>query len=153
MVHAAARTGFGPDRVAAFAPGGSLARELAECPVVALLEDTAFVHAALPDGATVESIARLNDEARRWLLGERPQGPPKELLPHEDSPIWDRSLSSPSDREVASARCARLRATLSQLGMARVVVGHTPQRRVNAACAGAVWRCDTGVSAFVMGGR
>ena len=151
FVHASAQTSFGPDRAAAFAPGGDLARQLAECPVVAIVDDSAFVHAALPAGSTRESVARLNAQARKWLLGEWPF-PPPELLPYEGSPVWERTYSSPSDREVPLNRCNELRGTLKQLGVSRMVVGHTPQNRVNAACGGAVWRCDTGVSAYVMGG-
>ena len=36
--------------------------------------------------------------------------------------------------------------------MSRVVVGHTPQGQINCACGGAVWRCDTGMSRWVVGG-
>ena len=151
FVHASAQTSFGPDRKAAFAPGGDLACELAQCPVVALIDDSAFVHASLPAGATRESIARLNRQARKWLLGEWPF-PPPELLPYENSPVWERTYSSPSDREVPTNQCNELRGMLKQLGVSRMVVGHTPQNRVNAACDGAVWRCDTGMSAYVMGG-
>ena len=50
-------------------------------------------------------------------------------------------------------RCDELRRTLERLGCARVVVGHTPQRGINAACDGLVWRCDTGMSRHVMAGR
>jgi hypothetical protein len=61
-------------------------------------------------------------------------------MPYPDSLVWDRQYSSPADRAVSPARCAELRQTLDALGVARLVVGHTPQRRVNAACDGAVWR-------------
>ena len=33
-----------------------------------------------------------------------------------------------------------------------LVVGHTPQSSVNAACNGLVWRVDTGMSKYVAGG-
>ena len=35
-------------------------------------------------------------------------------------------------------------------GAERMVVGHTPQRRINSACGGRVWRIDVGMSAGVM---
>jgi len=59
----------------------------------------------------------------------------------------------PSDEEPSLPACAALHAALRRLGAARVVVGHTPQRQVNCACDGAVWRCDTGMSRWVMGGK
>lgn len=151
FIHPKAHEHFGPDRAAAFAPGGTLAREFAECPVVAIIDDTAYVHAALPHGATRESCADLNAATRAWLLGEVPQCPPM-LLPDHGSPVWNRAYSSPSDVEPSSRNCRELKRDLGILGVSRVVVGHTPQDNINAACDGAVWRCDTGMSAFVMDG-
>lgn len=153
FVHADALGHFG-DRQAAFAPGGSLAARLAECPVVAIVGDSAFVHAALPANATRESISVLNAEVREWLLGERPEGPPRSMLGGACSPVWDRTLSLPGDHvEPAGEACDQLRDSLGALGVTRCVVGHTPQMRVNAACGGAVWRCDTGMSRWVMAGE
>ncbi|KAL1522997.1 hypothetical protein AB1Y20_017960 [Prymnesium parvum] len=151
-VHASGYAAFGPDRFAAWAPGGELATQLADCPVVAVVGDSVFVHASLPADASHESIERLNAETREWLLGRRPK-PPAALLGGRQSPIWDRSLSMPSDEEPSLPACAALHAALRRLGAARVVVGHTPQRQVNCACDGAVWRCDTGMSRWVMGGK
>lgn len=151
FIHASGRTAFGPDRTAAWAPGGELATALADCPVVAIIGDSAFVHAGLPCDTTAESIAQVNEQTREWLLGVR-RGPPAVLQGGSSSPVWDRSLSSPSGAEPRAEDCAALRATLDRLGVARVVVGHTPQRQVNSACGGAVWRCDTGMSRWVVGG-
>ena len=185
-VHPAARTAFGPDRDAAWAPGGALARELAdECYAAVLVGDTCFVHAHLPADATPESLAALNAAARRWLRGEPcdpsydgelcdlttatanafvsqhappragAEGLPFPLSPHADrdlSPVWGRALSAPADREPPRTRCADLGRTLAALGAARLVVGHTPQSHVNAACDRLVWRVDTGMSSHVAGG-
>merc|ERR1712137_1531745 len=70
----------------------------------------------------------------------------------EGSPVWDRSLSSPSGIEPCDEACVALRANLDRLGVARLVVGHTPQRQLNCACEGTVWRCDTGMSRWVANG-
>ena len=41
---------------------------------------------------------------------------------------------------------------LALLGVKRLVVGHTPQDKINCAC-GCVWRIDLGLSAAMGGGR
>ena len=151
FIHALGHTAFGPDRVMAWAPGGKLAKQLAEFPVIAIVGDSVFVHAALPADATHENIEYINSETRAWLLGERFE-PPSFMWGGEGSPIWDRCLSSPSGLEPHADDCKALRTALDRLGVARVVVGHTPQRTVNCACDGAVWRCDTGMSQWVVGG-
>lgn len=152
-VHPAGHDQFGDDRCAAFRPGGALAARLADdFPVVAVVGDSVFAHASLPRGATLGSLARLNAETRAWLLGERPAGPPPLLLGGRDSPVWDRTFSAPGGEEPAASDCEALRDTLRGLGASRLVVGHTPQTRVNGACGGAVWRCDTGCSRWVMCG-
>ena len=151
FIHPTALDAFGSDRVAAFAPGGELATRLADCPVVVIVDDTAYVHAALPPGATRQSCEELNAATRAWLLGEQPY-PPPQLLPDHHSPLWNRAYSSPSDVEPSPRHCRELNEELALLGVERCVVGHTPQRRINSACGGAVWRCDTGMSAWVMDG-
>ena len=152
-VHPEGYMQFGEDRCAAFMPGSEYATLLAECPVVAIVGDSVFSHASLPTDATLESLAWLNAETRHWLLGQRPQGAPY-CLSHggRESPVWDRTFSSPRDRAVADDKCATLDATLSRLGVSRLVVGHTPQESINCACEGAVWRIDTGASRWVMDG-
>ena len=154
FLHPSGHTAFGPDRVAAWAQGGPLATALAECPVVAIVGDSAFVHAGLPAGArafTRDDVERLNAQMRRWLLD--PLEPtPEWIWGGEGSPVWDRSLSLPSGSDLDEDDCATLRDSLNRLGVSRVVVGHTPQASINAACGGAVWRCDTGMSRWVVGG-
>mgnify|MGYP002631985453 CR=1 FL=1 len=159
FVHPKAMDSFGPDRFAAFAPGSPLARDFfAECLVVAIIDDTAYVHAALPAGPsgwpslpTRESIAELNAAASAWLRGES-SSPPKALQPDHHSPVWNRAYSSPSGLEPAQHHCQDVKKALASIGVRRMVVGHTPQDQINCACDGTVWRCDTGMSAFVMSG-
>jgi len=151
FIHASGHTAFGPDRAEAWKQGGPLATALAECPVVAIVGDSAFVHACLPPGATRDDVERLNAQMRRWLLDPL-EPPPEWIWGGEGSPVWDRSLSLPSGYDLDEDACATLRASLDRLGVARVVVGHTPQASINAACGGAVWRCDTGMSRWVVGG-
>ena len=163
FIHASAHEAFGPDRLEAFRPGGALAAELADCYVAAIVGDSCYVHAHLPADVTVEQLESINAATRRWLLGEacpddgRKSATMPFILSHmyrgEDSPVWGRSLSSPSDAEVPAVQCDSLRRTLKRLQVKRLVVGHTPQRSINPACEGLVWRCDTGMSSYVAAGR
>ena len=98
----------------------------ADCPAIAIVGDSAFVHAHLPAGTTRDSMRRLNDEMRDWLLDPR-ACPPRWIWGGEQSPVWDRSLSVPSDGEPSASACAALRTSLQSLGVSRVIVGHTPQ--------------------------
>ena len=149
-VHPMGRSQFGEDRCAAFQPGGDLAQLLAEFPIFAIIGDSCFVHASLPRRATRPMLERINMYTRRWLLGEG--GVPLALLGGRDSPVWDRTYSYPYDEEVWCDDCDELGGLLRDLGVSRLVLGHTPQTNVNSACDGKVWRCDTGQSRWVMGG-
>lgn len=143
--------GFGDDRAAAFRPGGEFAREFASWPVVAVVGTTAFVHAGLTPAIARDAEA-INAAAASWLRAERDI--PSILLPGlgQRSPVWTRYLSNPPDVDVSSNSCAELREALALLGAKRVVVGHTPQDRINCAC-GCIWRIDLGMSAAMGGGR
>ena len=149
-IHPRGHEHFGGDRCSAFRPGGQLAMELAEFPVVAIVGDSIFAHASLPEDATVKHLEELNVATKRWIQGKA--GTPVALLGGRNSPVWDRTFSCPNDIEVPEMDCNELRRNLDQLGVSRLVIGHTPQDAVNCACEGAVWRCDTGQSRWVMGG-
>ena len=166
VIHANGETSFGPDREDAWRQGGPLAKELAECPVIAIIGDSVFVHGGLPLDITREGIERINKQMRRFLLdptvrAEDTDRLDKRLLFQNDagatgecsvSPLWDRRLSSPPDCEPSHGDAKALRASLKRLGVGRVVVGHTVQSTINSACFGAVWRCDTGMSRWVCNG-
>ena len=166
VIHRKGETSFGPDREHAWRQGGPLAKELAECPVIAIIGDSVFVHGGLPLDITREGIERINKQMRRFLLDpdERAEDTADltQRLLFEDNagersecsinPLWDRRLSYPPDREPSRGDARALRASLKRLGVSRVVVGHTVQSSINSACGGAVWRCDTGMSRWVCKG-
>jgi hypothetical protein len=134
-------------RAAAFSPGGPYARKLAERCTILVVNDTAFVHAGLLPQHVAYGLERLNREARRWLRGELAEEPG--ILEEAISPTWIRlySLSQPG-----AGICWILEATLDEIGVRRLVVGHTVQPTgINAACDGKVWRIDTGMSAYYGG--
>lgn len=73
----------------------------------------------------------------------------------EKSPVWMRDYSSPGDGPPSNpAAGGTMGEALDELGMGvqRMVMGHTPQKRINAALGGRAWRVDVGASRGVMGG-
>lgn len=127
-------------RLDALAPGGVYAKRLAGLGVVAVVGDTAFAHAGVagPWGGKIEEI---NASARCWLDGQAGDlTSPPPAVTAEDGPVWTRAWGR------GDVDCAALRQALAAAGVARMVVGHTPQRTINAACDGLVWRIDVGMS-------
>ena len=129
-------------RAAAFAPGGTYARRLAEWPIVMRVGDTIFVHGGLHAKHADYGLDRMNDEVRSWMLGTSPS--PPAILVAEDGPVWTRDQAAANPR---SGECAEIEKTLAKVGAKRMVIGHTPQQAgINEACAGKVWRIDVGLS-------
>jgi hypothetical protein len=135
-------------RVAAFLPGGPVARLLSHHNMVAIVGDSVFVHGGVLPGHVDYGIERINDETRRWMRGDA-EAPPKfmqdrELLP----PNWVRLYSDAPDAEA----CATLDEALAALGAKRMVVGHTPQLQgIASACDEKVWRIDVGMASHYGG--
>jgi hypothetical protein len=78
-----------------------------------------------------------------------------EVLAGGDSPVWMRDYSSPSDVEPKNAVTKgqpMIDDVLRQLQADRMVMGHTVQRKINAALQGKAWRVDVGASRGVMNG-
>jgi hypothetical protein len=131
---------------AAFAPGGPMARILAERPVVAIVGDTVFVHGGVLPANVDYGLDRINGDSRSWLTGivsERPA-----WVRGDDSPVWSRHYSDEPD----VVDCAMLAGVLESLGVRRMVVGHTVQKTgISSACDDGVWRIDTGMSRYYGG--
>lgn len=128
-------------RASAFLPGGVYAKKLASRPVVARVGDSIFTHGGItPKYAS--KLDAVNDGARAFFEGET-QRPPKDLLA-EDGPVWTREFSG-EDTPGAKA-CADLDETLRTLQAKRLVMGHTVQKHINAACGDKAWRIDVGMS-------
>ncbi len=127
---------FGADRNATLGPGGAYAKRLAAHDVVAIVGDTVYSHAGVL-GAWATKLDDANLAVRCWLAGEGPM----EALQADDSPVWTRAYGiDPPD-------CAGVTAALAALGAKRMVVGHTVQAQgINAACDGALWRIDVGMT-------
>ncbi len=134
-------------RAFAFAPGGPMARRLAEQPVVVVAGDTVFAHGGVLPAHVSYGIGRINSETRKWMLGES-KGMPR-ILAGDSAPIWTRVYS---DGEVSTRVCDALGHALDELHAKRMVVGHTVQKSsITSACADRVWRIDVGLAAFYGG--
>jgi hypothetical protein len=58
----------------------------------------------------------------------------------DEGPVWTRALGlDPVD-------CDAVKHALAKLDVKRMVVGHTVQKTINAACDGTVWRIDVGLA-------
>jgi len=129
-------------RIAAFRPGGPYARILAGQNTIEIIGDTVFAHGGLL-GPWADRIDEVNRADRCWLAGA---GDPPAAAEADDGPVWTRAYGLPE------ADCASARAALADLGLARMVVGHTPQEHgISSACDGAVWRIDVGLARYYMG--
>jgi len=158
MAEQLASIGFPPymkQRVMAFRPGGSAAKELAKMRVAIQIGDTILVHGGLRLKHIEYGLDRLNKQTAAWLEGgSRYKNWMKpEILDDNDSPVWARLYSVPQPKARAQEE---LEAVLTALGGKRMVVGHTPQLRgVNSAVTPRgfeVWRTDTGMSQGMMSG-
>ena len=118
------------ERVAAFRPGGAVARRLARMPVAVRVGDALFVHAGARLRHVAYGLERMNAEAAAWLRGH---GPRPAVLDEDDSPLWARQYSVPAVKPAAERE---LENVLRALNCQRMVVGHTPQARAARAAPG-----------------
>jgi hypothetical protein len=132
-------------RLAAFLPGAHYARKFASQPVVLVVGDNVFAHGGVLPKHVRYGIERLNRETAAWLLGRGNGG--MSVVNAPDSPVWSRHFSDEPD----ASDCELLAESLKALEAKRMVVGHTPQRRIASACDAQVWRIDVGMSAHYGG--
>lgn len=137
-------------RAAAFLPGGTYARRLAERNAVIIVGDTVFAHGGVSP-AYAKRVDEVNELSRKWLAGalEDPR-PAVAVLMDQTGVVWTRAYSDGTPSEEA---CAQLSEALRLLSASRMVVGHTVQNSgITSACDNKVWRIDTGM-ARAYGGR
>jgi hypothetical protein len=135
------------ERQAAFAPGGTFAKMLAERPIFVKVGDSVFVHGGILPKHVAYGLDRLNDETRAWLTASAGARLPTAVMA-EDGPVWTRTYSAAPSRE----DCATLGKALAQMGAKRMIMGHTVQRGgISSACDEKAWRIDVGMSRFYQG--
>lgn len=85
----------------------------------------------------------MNDEVQEWMRAEDDWP----WILDGDGPLWIRDYSD----ETGPDECDQLEQSLDILGIRRLVVGHTIQDSINAACDEQVWRVDVGMAAYYGG--
>uniref|UniRef100_A0A061QQ36 Metallo-dependent phosphatase n=1 Tax=Tetraselmis sp. GSL018 TaxID=582737 RepID=A0A061QQ36_9CHLO len=136
--------------------GGPFARRfLAHRPVALQVGSTVFAHGGvLPDHIGSGGLEQVNQDTKRWLEGSLPESAMKgrrqpPFLAYSESPVWTRRYSS---TKKAACDCDALAQALEALpGARRMVVGHTIQDGINAACGDRVYRVDVGMSSGCRG--
>jgi len=138
-------------RAAAFWPGGPYAQIIADWLMVAVVQDTVFVHGGVHQKHLDYGIDEINAMTRAWLMGEgnldynQVGGGPDVF-----SVDWDRTYSDDEITPTAD-QCDDLASVLEQLGVVRMVVGHTVQSHINTVCDDMAWRIDTGMAVYYGG--
>ena len=128
-----------------FKSGGKIAQKMAKTRnVIMRIGDWIFVHGGVtPNIAKKYKIVEINDLMRRYLNGEKKLENDKrfrELFLNQGSILWTRKYSEENVNQ------KDLDKTLEYLGGKHLVVGHTPQDKINSRCKGKIWRIDTGMS-------
>ena len=132
-------------RLAAFRPGGPLARRLADRNEIQIVGDNLFVHGGVAMRHVEYGPDRINDEVAAWMRGE---GPRIDWMHKRVSPTWSR-LFSQAECDSGHAELAEV---LDALGVERMLVGHTIQEGgIGARYDGRVWCLDVGMSAHYGG--
>lgn len=131
-------------RAVAFAPGGPYARVLGGHNLAQIVGDTVFVHGGLTEAHVEYGLDRFNSEIGAWMRGEIDQ---PVFINDGTGPLWIRTYGY----EPLPEACDALQRTLDRIAARRLVVAHTVQVGVNAACDGRVWRVDVGLSGYYSG--
>ena len=142
--HADAAPPEAKDRAAAFLPGGAYALKLAQRDVIAVVGDSVFVHGGILPDHLGYGIDRINRETRDWMQSGGRVAPAG--VASSTGPVWVRDYSLDP---VSENTCASLASVLDALGVARMVVGHTPQKNgITSACGERVYRIDVGLARY-----
>lgn len=128
-----------------FRPGGNMSKKMARNRnVIMRIGDWVFVHGGITPRLTQKyKIVEINNLMRKFLEGNdklKNTNSFRELFLNNSSLLWTRRYSE------NNPDCKSLQQALSNFGAKYLVVGHTPQDKINSKCKGQVWRIDTGMS-------
>ncbi|KAK3277386.1 hypothetical protein CYMTET_14602 [Cymbomonas tetramitiformis] len=151
-------------RIGLYAPGGLVATQLANHPVVLVVNNTLFVHGGLQPNHVRYGLRRLNGAVGSWMRGEeldeRTSFGVYLGTGSRDSAVWDRTYSMEDMNLLERTKAARLIQQVLEAAaqeceipqIKRMVVGHTVQcQGVNSVLEDTVWRIDVGTSRGVLG--
>jgi hypothetical protein len=155
-------------RRAAFAPGGTIARELA-CTrsSVLIIGGCLFAHAGVVPGLLnapqtgttnpIGAITWFNQTVRKWLLGQvNVQNVTSIINSMKISPFWNRILGKiPNGVDSSDPSCqTHLIPVFKALKLGKMIIGHTPQLHLsegNTTCDESLVRIDIGSSQAFQG--
>jgi hypothetical protein len=130
----------------AFSRDGEVGRFLRSLPVVAMVDDTVFVHGGLTSSFAGLGVDALNTTARLHYDDALEDRHP---VHDENGPTWYRGYVTDPPEQA----CPHLERALAAVGGRRMVVGHTTQRTgdVLTRCDGRLAVIDVGISAHYGG--
>jgi len=125
----------------AFSAQGKYGRWLRERNAVVKINDSLFLHGGISPKYVATSIRTLNDAIRADLKDlSRIEGG---IIPHPEGPLWYRGLAEEPEEKLAT----HVNQLLTNYGIARIVVAHTPQLRgITPRFNGTVILIDVGLS-------
>ncbi|OFZ48763.1 MAG: hypothetical protein A2381_05430 [Bdellovibrionales bacterium RIFOXYB1_FULL_37_110] len=138
-------------RAATFCPGGEYAKIMSEKYVTLIVNKTLFVHAEVtPKYSKMKrsGLHAINEEVSAWAADSEYQTQlykdiRAELLSDQEGPVKSRFFS----KDFSEEKCSVLAEVLNDLGVDRMVVGHTIQPLgITSDCNGKIFRVDTGYS-------
>jgi len=130
-------------RATAFSPGQNYANLLSKRSFYAIVNDSVFVHGGISSEHIQYGLEKANDELRRFFT----EGiHASRLVTGSSGPFWMRDYSEPENIPASVAVCAKAAGALKVLNAKRMVVGHSIQKSINAACNDSIWRIDIGMS-------
>jgi hypothetical protein len=111
---------------------------IADQPLIAVVGDSVFAHGGvLP--VHLGKVDELHHSVQCWLRAAGPA--PQQILASEQSPVWTRLYAA------TPPPCEVVEQVTRELGVARMVVGHTPQiEGVQKRCDGRLWLIDVGMA-------
>ncbi|RKO88199.1 Metallo-dependent phosphatase-like protein, partial [Blyttiomyces helicus] len=134
----------------AWSKEGWLGQYLRTLDIVAIVNETVFMHGGMHPKWAKKGIDWINAEAHRALTTLTPDQLWQFPLFGDDGPLWYRGYAQDAEEVI----CGVLQKALDHLKVRRMVIGHTPQYdgRILGRCTGKVFVIDVGISS-VYGGH
>ena len=141
-------TGGRLNRAQLYKPGGELAKNLSKHSVILKVGSYLFCHAGilLEHVDNTNMIHYLNNLMRKYLNKNLKHGEEYQFNKYfggDNSLLWNREYG----KDVLEGEtCKNLDLLLKKLGCKSMIIGHTPQEKINSRCQEKVWRVDVGIS-------